>query len=434
LQNASPQTLLAPLEQAFEQHVFAPLRKLKPSDLLKPLADAFGRFADLIRGINLAGAVDWQAALAGTLTTFRPSNALAPLQAALDGVTARLLNATDALLMDAFGRLVPLAVAPGLVNGAALSQALSERLQPVVAALETHRPETIATRLAPVHAQAMTALGRVDPTTLTPGLRRRYDAAQAALAALDPQRFLDGLRATHEALISAVRNLPNTLNLSDLAGEFGNALQSAAGRLPAFLSNELTPAAIRQALPSFSPAQLFQRLDARFAALGATLQRFVPQALFERLQQLAERIRAALDGLSPQRIGERLDQVFAQVLEKIAALHPRVITERLQGLFDDALAKLDDLAQRLVARLTAAIDAALARIREALKALDPQAILAGLGNFFKVIKQALDKLNLTALLGQLLKIFDGLKADLKNTLDRVAAKFGEMVAAVEALA
>jgi hypothetical protein len=434
LQEAAPQKLLAPLEQAFEQHVLTPLNALKPSALLKPLADAFGRFIERLRGINLAGAIDWQAALAGALATFRPSNALAPLQTALDSVAARLSNATDALLMDVFGQLAPLTAAPGLVNGAALSQALAQHLQPVTEALELHQPATVAARLAPLHARAVAALGRVEPALLTPGLRRRYDAAQAALAALDPQPFLDDLRATFDALVGAVRGLPNALDFSDLTGEFGNILQGAAGRLPSFLSNELTPAAIRQALPSFSPARLFQQFDERFAALSATLQRFVPQALFERLQQLAERIRVALEGLSPQRVGERLDQVFAQMMAAITALHPRAITERLQSLFDDALAKLDDLTQRLVAHVTAALDAALGRIRDVVKALDPQAILAGLGNFFNVIKQALDKLNLTELLARLLKIFDGLKADLTSTLKRAAAKFGEMATAVEALA
>ncbi len=499
----SPATLFAPLEQAFEQEILTPVQQFKPSDLLQPLIDAFAPLEELIDKLDfssafeglaesateffgstkdsLTGALDfsgvpgvgemaeqvqpvldllspttsledWTAVMEDLLNNHRPAKLLEPIQTALTPVENVLNNASDELLMATFDRLKAVTGVTELVSSSATTNAFRSQLEQVASALESNLPAAVIAGLNAGYTRIQAALNQVDPNEVPEGLRPQYDTAQAAVVALDPVTTLDPLSELFAPLAARIRQVATwSVDLSDLEEMFGTALSTAAGRLPGFLFDELTPASIRQGLVIFSPTALLQRIDERFDAflntaegfssviqtavegfidqLGLKLAELSPAALFEEFGELFQPIREALQS-SPQAIADTLDQAYEQMLEKLALVHPKVIREPAQALFDTVLAKLNELKQQLLDTLATAIDQILAQIRETLRALDPQALIIGLGNFFELIRQALEELALTELIDRLVQAFDTLRANLTAALQRSADAFGQMVEAI----
>src|SRR5262249_40575031 len=99
LQPIAPEKLLAPIEQAFEHDVLAPLQQFKPSTLLKPLIDASAPLQELIDKLDFASLIGtlptqslpapaalldaWNNALDAALQALNPGRLFEPIQSAL---------------------------------------------------------------------------------------------------------------------------------------------------------------------------------------------------------------------------------------------------------------------------------------------------------------------------------------------------------------
>jgi len=480
VQSFKPSDLLQPLSDAFQ-----PIDELLGN---LDFADAFGELgqtmADFVgstqgsltdaldfSGLPGAGAVagqvqpllgllkpttsmdEWTQAMDGILNAYRPAAILEPIQEALAPVESALSGAADELLVSTFGHLKAVA---NVTRTSAMGDLFADRMEQVAQALESHVPEALASGLDDRYTHLLAALEGIDPASVPEGLRPQYDAARAAIAGLEPSAALNGFGEALALLPFRVRQAAaRPVDLSDLEEEFGTALDQVAGLLPGFVFGELTADSIQQGLAAFSPTSLIGRIDQAFDAFRTTAERFAPAiqvavegfvenlgeklaalspaALLERFNQVFQPMRDLLQQLSPQAIGQALDEAHAQLVEQLAQIHPRVIRQTVQALFDEALSTLEELKQGLLEAVGTAIDQVLARLRETLKALDPQALIVGLGNFFELIQKALEGLTLAPLLDKLIEVFDRLRTDLVDVLQRTTAAFGQMMEQVEAL-
>lgn len=474
-----PSDLLAPLIQAFQP--FEDLvGKLDFSEAIGGMGAAVTDFLGSARG-QLSGAVDgsnlpgvggaanqprqildllnpastvddWATALNHLLGSYNPSAFLAPIRDALAPVDNVLTGASDELLVATFSRLKPLAAVTDLVSGAATTRAFGAALERVAAAIERNQPTAVVAALSGNYRRCQEAFGRIDAAALPPNLRPRYEAVRVALAALDPATTIAAMAGVFAPLPARLRQLARPIDLTDLATTFGGALSTLAGRLPGFLLGDLTPGNIRAGLAAFSPTALIARVDARFQAFLQAAQRFGPSiqaavegllerlgdklvevspaALFEKFDGLFKPIRDAIAAVSPRALAQTLDEAYATLVAKLATIHPKVLREAVQPLFDTVVRTLTDLKVKVLAAIGAAIDAALTKLRATLAALDPRAVIVGLGNLFAVIRQALDELNLEPLLNRLLAAVDKLRSDLTNTLHRCSTRFDAMLGAL----
>ena len=488
----APERLLAPLEEAFERDVLAPIRDFRPSSLLAPLIDAFepveellGKldFSEALRGLGqeageflgatqaqFAGGVDagpvqpildllrpatgveqWTGALEEQFAAYRPGRLLAPLQEALAPLESAVSAAADDVLAAVAARIGDLTPS-ALLHTETTATAVRERFERLAQDVELHRPAAVAAAYGAGYARLSAALARVDERAVPEAARSAFQEVRNALVTLAPASLI-ALDAEFAALPGRLRqSAGRTLDLSGLAAQFGDRLVALGGRIPATLRSTADPAAIRQALAGLLPGALITRVDERFESFLAAAQRFgpaiqaavegvadqigeklaalTPAALFERFDELFAPIRSTVQAMSPRALAEALDGTYTSVVEQLDQLHPRLIREPVQQLFNTTLAALDDLRTGLIETLAAAVDAALGRIRDVLRLLDPRVLVIGLGNLFALVKQSLTALNLDVLLDRLAAAFDRLRTDLLDSLARTGAAFDRMLGAL----
>lgn len=402
---------------------------------------------------------DWVAVIDREFGSYRPSRLLEPVSDALRPVDDVLTAASDEVLVAVAARLQALAEVASLARASSTSALLGDRLTAAAAALEANLPDAVAAGLdAAGYDRLEAALAGIDPGQIPDGLRSQHAALRAAVEGLDPATILGPLRDALAQLPIRVRQRASQpVDWSDVEAEFGSLLRRVGDLLPGALRGAASPAEIREALAVVSPARLAARLDTRFEAFRAAAERFgpaiqagvesvvvdrlgqaiadlSPAAILERFDQLFQPVRDAIASLAPASLAETLDQAHAQMIARLSQIHPRVIRQRAQASFDGLIAKLTDLDERLLQAVEAAIDRALAQVRALLRALDPQALLVGLGNFFAVVRRALEGLSLTALLDRLERAFAHLEAELTRVLEMVKVAFVRMMTPLEAMA
>jgi phage-related protein len=482
LQAISPEKLLAPLEQAFEQEILEPVKRFKPSDLLKPLIDAFepleeliGKldFSDAFKGMGdaatgfldstqgslvddldfsgvpgvgrMAGQVqpvlnllqpttsmdDWTNALDDVLNSYRPSKVLEPVQTALAPVESLLTNASDEVLMATFGRLQALTRVTNVANSSATASALTGRLEQVVAALEGNLPTAVIAGLNSGYTQLQAALKQIDPASVPDSLRPQYDAAQAAVTALDPSAGLSGLSASLAPLAARVRQVAaRPVDLSDLEATFGEALSLLGGLLPGFLFSELTPDAIRRGLAAFSPTTLIQRIDERFDAFLSAAQRFGP-AIQAAVEGFVDQLGQKLAELSPAALFERFTELFQPIRDALQQISPQAIADALDQAYTQMVEKLAQIHPKVIREPAQELfNAVLGKLNE-LKQKLLDTVVAAVDQALASIRETLKALDPQALIIGLGNFFDLIRKALEGmtltaVLDRLAKAFDRL--------
>jgi hypothetical protein len=485
--------LLGPLDQLHDRYLRQPVARVKPSQLLKPLEEAFGTLraavaeldgAELlapaqqglselkaaVAGLNLTGPVDDLLSelerLDAQLRALRPSKLVEPLQGELErldaelerfrpskvfepvtALAAPLLDIVAAVQQEAVAALhaafqAPLALLERL-NPQSFARELQRQLDAVIAAIEGLKiPDRIAGmagRQAQLRAKAATAGGEV--------------RVEFALH-VDVEWELAPFVAAHDRLLAALRDIKRELSLDALGASYDELHERVLGLVPAFGRELLSVEDFKRLMALASPLRFLQDLDARFDALKARLLPVSPQELAaeldaahaEVLAQIAdlglddrlaeikatiERLQGIVTGLRIDFVGAELDKALADVRAVVDALDPARLLTDLDAIHAEVVDVVDDAKpSALLADLQQPLDA----VKGILDAVDPRTLLLEpLNAAWEQVEGKLAEVDLETVLSPVGDRLDELEQDFFSELKRTEKAFDDMLRAAKAV-
>jgi hypothetical protein len=426
-----PAQLVQPLEDAILGVVDTILDALPIDEILGPV----GSVLNAVQGVAdvLKQGKDVLTALSGLLDKL--GGAPDEIEAWVDGVLAKI---ADAAPLQAPLQALVTAVAD--TNAAQLGQR-ANFIDPLLAAIPDRLPAIAQAQRAinldafpasPQKAAVQNALERANPLgpalTTTYGalgtVRREVAAAQqsltAELAAWDaryhapngPLAQIAALQATPQSLQQWLKDAAEPQIIKPV-----RALLAPAGPVKAALGPALTQL-----------GALLTDLEGKVATFGTGPGS--AGAIKTAIDELVERLRTLdLDFLK-----QGLAGVFAGVRGKLTAIGPQALAPLLQDAFDQALGALD-LGSVLPQAQIDQLDADVAKVVDALKALDPDKLIVDAVQpvYDEKVAPLIDAFDFTGVVDALLAALHGLREELASELERVNQGYQAMLAAVPAL-
>jgi hypothetical protein len=426
-----PAQLVEPLEQAIHDVVATILDALPIEEILGPV----GTVLNAVQGVAdvLGKGKDVLTALSETLDKL--GGAPDEIEGWVDGVLAQV---ADAAPLQA--PLQALVTAIGDTTAAKLGQRAG-----FIDALLTAIPDRL-----PAIAQAQRAVN-LDAFDASP----QKAAVQAALDRANP--LGPALTTTYGALATVKRDVAGTRQaLTDELAAWDARYHAPNGPLAQLAALQATPQSLQQWLKDAAEPQIIKPVRALLAPAGP-----VKAALGPALTQLgalltdlegkvatfgtgpgsAGAIKTAVDALVDRLrnldldfLKEGLAGVFAGVRGKLTAIGPAALAPPFQDAFDQALGALD-LGSVLPQAQIDQLDADVAKVVDALKALDPDKLIVDAVQpvYDEKVAPLIDAFDFTGVVDALLASLHGLGEELATELERVNQGYQAMLAAVPPL-
>ncbi len=420
-------SLLQPLDQVHQQYLDQPLDQLKPSTLLKPVADSFQDINSQLNGLSGAAII-------------------APLNTSLNDLKTGIAG------FNIGGSIDDLLAAVNTVKQDLGSVRPSELLQPLVAefttldtALDRFKPSVVAqpvTQLAPqllqfldnIQQQTIDALyqlfqpplqflDRLQPDTLTQNLQQQIDGVLNVLSAVDLGNNFNSFKGQYFDLKQAVDALGNKA-LSTLVDGLDPAsqLDDVVNRY-----NDSIAAlnALKQNVQLTNLSQLYTQLRKQLLAIvpqygqklldTETFKRFMHQAdptsALQALDQRFTTIKNKLLAISPQDIGAALDANYEAVLAQVNNLHIEDSLNQVKTTFNHITSIINSVR---VDFLAADIDKSLNDFRAVVAALDPAKFIAGLDTIHQNVEKVVNDTRPSNVLTGLQGILDQVQSIVKS--------------------
>lgn len=465
--------LLAPLDELHERHLQQPLVQLKPSLLLKPLADAFtsgtavfdqmqgaavlapvnaalDEMKSAVTGFNVEQPVnDLLAAVERVkqdLRAIRPSGLLEPLVADFARLEAELDRFSPSVIFAPIAELAAplLEFLEGIQQQtvAALHQAFQIPLQ----LLERLEPEALAQFIVEQLDALLAALRSLNlPVKFTQLKAQYFDLKAAAqveadgnklslVLSLDPQVQLGEFVQGYTDLIAVLEGLKQGLQLTSLSELYEMLKGRLLSLLPPYARELLEPETFKRVMRLADPTRFLSELDERFTALKNKLIPIRPQDITSELDATYDAVLALVDGLD---IEDSLNQV-KQILGDIKGVVTGIRVDFLAADIDRAVADFRAVAAALdPARIFSDLDALHHELELVVQSTLPSQVLAGLGAVLDEAKQIVSAVNPRTKLGPPLsgawEAVEGALAEVDFTvvLRPVMDKLDELEAAFE---
>ncbi|HEX8201360.1 MAG TPA: hypothetical protein VF590_12805 [Isosphaeraceae bacterium] len=480
--------LLEPLDRVHQEHLVAPLATLKPSTLLRPVAEGFDELTEVlddvrgaaiiapldaqlgavksaVAGLNITGWVDDVLAAVGrvqqVLRAIRPSGLLEPLVADFERLESELDRFQPSALFrpvaDLAGPL--LAFLEGIQE--ATIRALHEVFQAPLRVLDALEPEALLATIRGQIDAILAALDRLGLATRFNQIKGQFFDLKAAVQTdevrlslvtdlIDPQPLLGEVVATVLGLRTALVGLKQNQRLPGLAALHAELKDRMLGLLPPFARELLDPETFKRVMRLADPTRFRQELDARFEALKARLVPIRPREIAAELDAAYDAVLALVDGLD---IGASLNQV-KDTVEQLRGIVGAVRVDFLADDIDRAVAELRAVVGALdVSRLFPDLDAihheveqvvagtrpaqvlgglqaTLDRVQGLVGAIDPRVTLATpLNAAWEAVEGVLGQIDFTVILAPIVAKLDELEAQLLDALRRTEAAFDAMLGA-----
>ncbi|GAB3436861.1 hypothetical protein [Flindersiella endophytica] len=283
------------------------------------------------------------------------------------------------------------------------------------------------------------------------------EATRAAFVSVEAGIDLEAPRQLHAEIGARFSVRVAGLDPAPVAESYARLRAGLERLVPEFLrgAEPLDLPAILAGLVSLRPSSRTQHLDVAIGRLVSGVSR-VRAGLDPVVARLFEAVRKALGQISPLVVKAALDELYTALHEKLAILDPGAIIPRLRTeLFQPFLDVFDavdpaQLASRVDASYTAAVETLAARVDEILDALagvldqplrqlveDVQALIAELqatvtaaGNALETVVDRLERLDLVVLIDRLSIVLDNLRTSFALELERVANAFDDMLDAI----
>ncbi len=483
--------ILDPLDDLYESNLVAPLGKLKPSVLLKPLEDAFGQLTAAVASVSGAqlmapaqqGLSELKAKVAGLdltspldfLTTeldrleaelqkLKPSTLLAPIVADLERLDTEIEKFRPSKVFEPVTALA----APLLDLVQAVQQetveALHAAFQAPLAVFERIEPQKLATELQNLVGAVIAAIEKLKLPARVQAMSQQHaqlklkaEAAGGAARAeivvrLDVQFHLGPFVAAHDKLLVALKDLKRSLTFDDLTAAYAQLEERVLGLLPPFARQLLSVEDFKRVMALASPLRFLTDLDARFDALKAKLLPITPQeivaeldaahaevltqigdlGLDDRLAEIKatiERLRSIITGLRIDFVAGELDTVLADLRAVVDAFDPARLIGDLDAIHAEVVKVVEDAKPSL---LLGDVQEPLDAVKEIVASVDPRAkLLPPIEVAWKAIEDKLAEVDFGAVLSPIGARLDELEDDFEQQLGRTEKAFDDMLRAAK---
>jgi hypothetical protein len=448
-----PQVLLKPLMD-WHAALLAELQKLSLNALLKPLIDLHGNMSERVQQVSpaqlimpLQGAMDELqdninslelvairgqfnsavatvngilldmapakvlqpllqpfATLESTLTRFRPSTLLQPVNDFFDSISAELDGINQTQVDAVSAAVAPLTQLSRTFDPMLNLQSLSNLFEQILAFIEQLNFAAILSRINSAYGNAKVSfdsdLAGAEVTASFSVLNPLQNSSFTAIST----RF-HTLRERLKTEFSGVLTPP------ELIEGYAGVEDKITMLAPAWLGKTLTPAGLRAAVAAANPINVGVELDDLYDGLLRQVMAVSPTHLIQPLQATYNRLVMAVGNLTLDPLLDSLEAAIGNLSSSLDLIDPSVLTTELNDLFGEILTMVEVLdPSAMVADLQELVDTVVALA----ESMDPQALIAGVDGQLTAAKAIAGEFDVNVFAEPMNEIFDNVSAIIKQ--------------------